>query len=197
MKQKIAALLSAMALLTLAACAPTGTERDNATKQPEPPNALETAFSDPPETQTDPVETAELVRFDSHLGCSAAYDPAFFTAEDHEDEYDKRITGFCVESIWENSGFPLTVRVEPLDASSVEEAISNDIGTTDGPGEEAEFGAGHYPAVHLTYNEAYAVGEIYVTEQNGAVFKAEISSYYQPPEELLAQAYAIVDSITF
>lgn len=208
MKQKIFALLSALALLTLAACAPTSTEKDDATKQPEPPNALETAPSDSPEIQTGPVETAQLIRFDSQLGCSATYDPVLFTAGDFEDEYNQRITCFSVHSVWENSGFPLIVRVEPMDASSVEEAINDEsLGTVDKTHEvglrgevirkDVTFGTGDYPAVRLTYNEVYAVGEIYVTEQHGTVYEVEISSYYQPPEELLTQAYAILDSITF
>ena len=198
MKQKIFALFSSLALLTLTACAPTSTEKDDATKQPEPPNALETALSDSPKIQTDPVETAQLVRFESQLGCSATYDPAFFTARDHEDEYWKRITGFYVESSWENDGFHIWVGVEPLDAPSVEDAVKDQsLRVMDGPGEEAFFGADHYPAILLTYNEVYAVGETYVTEQNGTVYKVEVSSYYQPSEELLTQAYAILDSITF
>ena len=208
MKQKIFALLIASALLTLAACAPTSTEKDDATKHPEPPNALETSPSDSPEIQPAPVETAQLIRFDSQLGCSATYDPAFFTARDHEDEYWKRITGFYVESTWENDGFHLWVGVIPLDTSSVEEAVSDEslrtLDKTHGVGPRGEvirkdvtFGTGDYPAVRLTYNEVYAVGEIYVTEQNGTVYEVEISSYYQPSKELLTQAYAILDSITF
>ena len=63
--------------------------------------------------------------------------------------------------------------------------------------EEVTFGSGDYSATHLAYNEQYAVGEIYVTEQGGNVFSVEISSYYQPSEELLASAYAILDSVTF
>lgn len=208
MIRKRAALLLVPVLLMLSACAPTSTEEDGATKQPEPPNALETAPSDSPEIQTDPVEMAQLVRFDSQLGCSAAYDPAFFTAEDHEDEYYKRITGFHVESTWENNGFYLWVGVKPLDASSVEEAVNDESLRAVDKTHEGElrgevirkdvtFGTGDYPAVRLTYNEQYAVGEIYVTEQNGTVYGVEVSSYYQPPEELLTQAYAILDSITF
>lgn len=214
MTRKRAALLLALILLMLSACASTGAEvsgqpePSGTVSQPEPTGTPETAPSDPPETQTEPVETAQLVRFESQLGCSVAYDPALFTAEDHEDEYYKRITTFTVESVWEDDGFPLIVFVEPLDASSVEDAVNveclrnldepHEVGVVNKPfREEVTFGAGDYPAVRLPYNEIYAVGEIYVTEQNGAVYKVEVSSYYQPPEDLLAQAYAILDSITF
>ena len=154
-------------------------------------------------------ESAPAVQLTSELGCSVSYDPDLFTARDHEDEYHKHITQFIVESNWENAGFTLNVRVTPLDVSSVEEAVNQMCGSmsldtahevgirNEAIREEVTFGSGDYSATHLTYNEQYAVGEIYVTEQSGNVFSVEISSYYQPSEELLASAYAILDSVTF
>lgn len=206
MKEKIAALLFVLVLLALASCTPSGTEKEDAAKQPEPFDTLETEASDPPVIQTDTVDALNTVRFDSKLGCSLTYDPTFFTVEDVEDEYLKSqsidpITCLSLQSIWENSGFPVCVRLMPLDASSVEEAVNNMYGSMnlDDFVEETTFGGNHYSATHLTYytHTSYAVGEIYVTEQNGTVFKAEVSSFYQPSEELLAHAYAILDSITF
>ena len=154
-------------------------------------------------------KSAPAVQFNSELGCSVTYDPELFTARDYEDEYQKRITQFIVESSWENAGFTLNVRVTLLDASSVEEAVNQMCGSmnldtahevgirNEAIREEVTFGSGDYSATHLAYNEQYAVGEIYVTEQSGNVFSVEISSYYQPSEELLASAYAILDSVTF
>lgn len=209
MKQKIFALFSALVLLMLSACA--SGKAEIGTEQPQSAGVPETVPSDSSEVQTDPAETAQLVRFDSKLGCSTTYDPAVFTAKDYEDEYYKRITQFIVESDWENDGFTLNVRVTPLDASSVEEAVDEVVSSravdktyvvelrdeVEVIREEVTFGSGRYPAVRLTYYEQYAVGEIYVTEQNGTVYEVDVSSYYQPPEELLTQAYAILDSITF
>ena len=42
--------------------------------------------------------SAPAVQFNSELGCSVTYDPELFTARDYEDEYQKRITQFIVES---------------------------------------------------------------------------------------------------
>lgn len=206
MKRKIFALPLALAFLFLISCAPSGAENDDTTQQPEPPNALESEPSDPLETQTDPVDISDTVHFDSQLGCSADYDPLFFTAEDYEDEYYKCIVGFYMSSIWEKNGFEIWVGVNPLDASSVEEAVDylcqemNVDRTHDNEviREDVTFGSGHYTATHLTYQQCgYAVGNVYVTKQNGTVFEVTLSSYYNPPEKELALAYAILDSITF
>ena len=191
-------LILALALL-LTSCAPRGAEGGG--------SGLTNASSGVSSAEIS--EPAPAVQFTSELGCSVTYDPEFFTVRDHEDEYHKRITQFIVESNWENAGFTLNVRVTPLDAPSVEEAVnqmcgSMNLDTTHEVGirneairEEVTFGSGDYSAIRLTYNEQYAVGEIYVTAQNGNVFSVEISSYYQPSEELLASAYAILDSVIF
>ena len=207
MKEKISTLLLALVLLALASCAPVSTEKEDSTKQPDPPDALETETSDFPETLTVPVNIPDTVRFDSKLGCSLAYDPIFFEAEDVEDEYLKSqsiepVICLAVQSIWENNGFPVLVTVTPLDASSIEEAINDEYGLLDldAPVEETTFGEdSRYSGTHLTYHThtSYAVNESYVTEQNGTVFEVQVSSYYQPSEELLAHAYAVVDSIAF
>lgn len=206
MKEKIFALLLALVLLTLTSCAPSNTAKEDAAKQPEPLNALKVEISDPPVIKTDIDDTQYIVRFDSKLGCSLTYDPIFFAAEDIEDEYLKlqpigSVVCLAVQSIWENGPFPICVRVTPLDATSVENAIDDMYSSMnlDDTAEETTFGSNNYSATHLTYytHTDYAVAEIYVTEQNGTVFMVEVCSFYQPPKQLLTHAYAILDSITF
>lgn len=143
-------------------------------------------------------KSASTVQYTSKLGCSVTYDPNLFVVKDIEDENLKHTACFAVESIWEDRNFTLNIMVTPLDFPSVEGAVNDMVNgsrNVDGSGEEVSFG--RYTATRLTYNEVYAVGEIYVMEQSGNVFSVEISSYYQPSEELLASAYAILDSVIF
>lgn len=207
MKAKISALLLALVLLALASCAPSGIAKEDTAKQPELLDAPEIEISDSPVIKADTVDMSYTVRFDSKLGCSLAYDPIFFAAEDVEDEYLKSqsiesVMCLAVQSIWENNDFPVLVTVTPLDASSVEKAINDEYALLDldAPVEETTFGKDNrYSSTHLTYHAhtGYAVNESYVTEQNGTVFEVRVSSYYRPSEDLLARAYAILDSITF
>ena len=186
------ALILALALL-LASCAPRGAETGGSSGSADPSSGVETG---------DPAAAAQ---YTSELGFSITYDPTLFVLGDPADTNGLQ---FAMESIKEIRDFPVCFRVTILEASSVEEVINKGllgnldcthvVGVRDEViREEVTFGAGPYPATLLTYNQAYAVGEHYVTEQNGALYDVEVSSYRQPPEELLAGAYAILDSVTF
>lgn len=180
-------LILVLALLT--ACAPQSAESSSST---EISNDMNVAASAP----------ASTVQYTSSLGFSAAYDPTLFAIDEPDDESVKR-EQLAIKSLEEINGFPVCFRVTFLDASNVEEGVDSLYRqmNLNHASEEVTFGSDHYAATRLTYDnhhtDSYAVGECYVTEQNGAVFNVEISSYYHPSDDLLAGVYAILDSLTF
>lgn len=140
-----------------------------------------------------------LARYTGRM-CSFDYDPRLFRVNeelDHEDSYGT--SAYVSAKPIEAETLGIYFSVERIEGTTVEEydAWLRNNRNLDPGQESVVIGAGGYSAVKQTWTgtAGYAVGEHYLIELDGAVYVVTLSSYSQPPEELLAAARASLDSL--